>query len=395
MMSSVPFPLYILSALDMTAIQGYMSPSVFGSSAIFPGSDGNTGRNDNDFFKMFGHTSTTSRPGEPRGVDKDALNAAKIGNASRDEAGFFDFEPHTHPASPFRHQFSTPGSSGVPWSNDVNFQPLSPPMSATFSPQDWANYASENQRPGNILTNIDPINARTHYGQVTPPDDENDSQSLLDHQFSGQHSHIEPHQSESGPRKRKRNVGEQDSVHVKRTRKYASRGSLSIEDDGKPEDVKRSKFLERNRVAASKCRQKKKEWTQNLETRARELQKDNNMLRMTLESLRAELLSVKGEMLKHGSCDSHEIQQYIQSSANSLTDPNDGEVFFKRESHSPEPVYRLSESRDEERGSSTSSHGAEQCNASIMDDEDTFKALLSNSINDSTKDESAASKEDE
>lgn len=64
------------------------------------------------------------------------------------------------------------------------------------------------------------------------------------------------------------------------------------------EDVRRSK-LHRNRIAASKCRRKKKQWIQGLERRARELQTENHSLRMTLDSMRDELISIKSGTLYH------------------------------------------------------------------------------------------------
>lgn len=79
-----------------------------------------------------------------------------------------------------------------------------------------------------------------------------------------------------------------------------------------PDDQRRSRFLERNRVAASKCRQKKKEWTQNLEHRARDLQRENHSLRLLLDSCKEEILFLKGEMLKHTGCGCENIQESLQ-----------------------------------------------------------------------------------
>ncbi|KAJ8352039.1 hypothetical protein SKAU_G00235150 [Synaphobranchus kaupii] len=43
-------------------------------------------------------------------------------------------------------------------------------------------------------------------------------------------------------------------------------------------DKKRQKFLERNRVAASRCRQKRKVWVQSLEKKAEDLSSTNGQL---------------------------------------------------------------------------------------------------------------------
>ncbi|KAI9882520.1 MAG: 54S ribosomal protein, mitochondrial [Watsoniomyces obsoletus] len=84
------------------------------------------------------------------------------------------------------------------------------------------------------------------------------------------------------------------------------------------EDSKRSKFLERNRVAASKCRQKKKEWTSQLEIRARALQLQKDQLSLVVASLKNEVLALKGELLQHDSCGCERIRQYLHREADHL-----------------------------------------------------------------------------
>lgn len=46
-------------------------------------------------------------------------------------------------------------------------------------------------------------------------------------------------------------------------------------------DEKRRKFLERNRAAASRCRQKRKVWVQSLEKKAEDLNSMNGQLQVT------------------------------------------------------------------------------------------------------------------
>lgn len=79
--------------------------------------------------------------------------------------------------------------------------------------------------------------------------------------------------------------------------------------------MKRKKFLERNRVAASKCRLKKKQWMQELETNARKAQSDSKHLHGMVGILREELLRLKGELLKHSSCGCEQISTYLLNEA--------------------------------------------------------------------------------
>ena len=79
-----------------------------------------------------------------------------------------------------------------------------------------------------------------------------------------------------------------------------------------------SRILERNRVAALKCRQKKKEWTTRLEEKARGLQQKRNILCQSVSSMKDELLCLKGEILRHSGCHNPEIRVYLDLEAGRL-----------------------------------------------------------------------------
>ncbi|KAI2615775.1 hypothetical protein GGS26DRAFT_597116 [Hypomontagnella submonticulosa] len=72
---------------------------------------------------------------------------------------------------------------------------------------------------------------------------------------------------------------------------------------------------ERNRVAAHKCRQKAKHSLSELQAREVELSAQNRMLQDHAVSLRDEILDLKNEILRHSSCDSDIIQNYIVRAA--------------------------------------------------------------------------------
>ncbi|GAA5801106.1 hypothetical protein HPULCUR_006548 [Helicostylum pulchrum] len=70
-----------------------------------------------------------------------------------------------------------------------------------------------------------------------------------------------------------------------------------------PEDEeKRKKFLERNRLAALKCRQRKKQWLTNLQARVEYLANDNDQLQMETDALRKEILDLKTILVTHKEC---------------------------------------------------------------------------------------------
>ena len=89
---------------------------------------------------------------------------------------------------------------------------------------------------------------------------------------------------------------------------------------GKNDDVKRERFLKRNRVAASKCRQKKKEYIGNLEERARELTSNRNHLLAYVATLKDEIIALKSELLNHSECDCVAIRDYLRREASLLSE---------------------------------------------------------------------------
>lgn len=173
---------------------------------------------------------------------------------------------------------------------------------------------------------------RQVFGQYTPPTSLNspsrDAPFFDDMTMQGQEPESENEQddtydpeaeqdSPTGPTTRKRRSTRQSQpaempVQTPTTPRRRRKGGRKVDSN-----EKRSQFLERNRVAASKCRQKKKEWTNNLESRARELQATKNSMVLLVASLREELLYLKGEALKHTTCDCSAVRNYLARQAES------------------------------------------------------------------------------
>ncbi|KAI9498887.1 hypothetical protein BDB00DRAFT_967925 [Zychaea mexicana] len=80
--------------------------------------------------------------------------------------------------------------------------------------------------------------------------------------------------------------------------KRRAQSSSSMMDD----QEKRKSFLERNRQAALKCRQRKKQWLQNLQAKVEYLSSDNEQLQMQNNSLREQLIELKSMLLAHKTC---------------------------------------------------------------------------------------------
>ncbi|KFA72411.1 hypothetical protein S40288_09816 [Stachybotrys chartarum IBT 40288] len=85
-----------------------------------------------------------------------------------------------------------------------------------------------------------------------------------------------------------------------------------IEDVDEPQ---RNQFLERNRVAASKCRQKKKEWAHDLEDTKSMLEAQNMDLHSEYDELLEQVTNMKNSLLCHATCNDPIIDGWIEVEA--------------------------------------------------------------------------------
>jgi hypothetical protein len=136
---------------------------------------------------------------------------------------------------------------------------------------------------------------------------------------------VNPSNMKSKPRKRSstkttssKQTETRSSARKSRRTSKATSFEMMVDED----DSKREQFLARNREAASKCRQKKKEWTQNLEQRARDLSSEKQMLTTYLAMLKNELLMLKCKCLEHSDCDCEAIRDYLKSTVTKMPPAN-------------------------------------------------------------------------
>ncbi|OCK79100.1 hypothetical protein K432DRAFT_258023, partial [Lepidopterella palustris CBS 459.81] len=76
--------------------------------------------------------------------------------------------------------------------------------------------------------------------------------------------------------------------------------------------------LEKNRLAAHKCRQKKKQWVQDLEAQGRELTAMHAHLKEHVATLREQVLMLKNELFVHANCGCWEIDRYLERVAGEM-----------------------------------------------------------------------------
>lgn len=97
----------------------------------------------------------------------------------------------------------------------------------------------------------------------------------------------------------------------RRPRKPRVKPELSVEE----EEEKRDKFLARNRVAATKCRQKKREWMTDLEETQFGLESRHSHLQMEVNDLADEVSHIRAQLMTHANCNDPNINKWIENEA--------------------------------------------------------------------------------
>ncbi|KAK0728270.1 hypothetical protein B0T26DRAFT_738676 [Lasiosphaeria miniovina] len=84
---------------------------------------------------------------------------------------------------------------------------------------------------------------------------------------------------------------------------------------GMEDEHKRNKFLERNRVAASKCREKKKKFVSSLEENKIGLEAQHAQLLIEYNDLDSEVKGLKYHLMAHAKCNDPNIDQWLNNEA--------------------------------------------------------------------------------
>merc|ERR1712098_342364 len=87
------------------------------------------------------------------------------------------------------------------------------------------------------------------------------------------------------------------------------------------DEEKRRNFLERNRIAALKCRQRKKQWLANLQAKVEMYSAENDSLNQQVGQLHEEIRSLRALLMSHKDCPVGHAQG-IGQFLNGVQDPN-------------------------------------------------------------------------
>jgi len=167
-----------------------------------------------------------------------------------------------------------------------------------------ASWQNMQAMPGNsqaMATQADILSVRSasvahQYGQITPPDVTTPKSFAAVNQGIGAAS--QDTSNSNAKSERARNAANQRHAKAKRVRKNSDRREETSEEFEEHDD-KREKYREKNRLAAAKCRAKKKVNTEDLEQSAREATSRNNQLRAEERQLRDMFSSLRDQALAH------------------------------------------------------------------------------------------------
>ncbi|KAF1990017.1 hypothetical protein K402DRAFT_418115 [Aulographum hederae CBS 113979] len=157
-------------------------------------------------------------------------------------------------------------------------------------------------------------NARQSYGQITPPDDDDKEMYGGEQPQSTRRSGRHTKPTHTAEEMQEDQVIAAAHKKGKRGRKSKAQQEEEAKESEDCKENKRQKFLERNRVAASKCRDKKKRYTSDLENQQRHLVAEKNALKSAEAALKEELLQLKTACLAHTDCNCVQIRDYMTSS---------------------------------------------------------------------------------
>ncbi|KAM0393245.1 hypothetical protein HYE67_010592 [Fusarium culmorum] len=98
------------------------------------------------------------------------------------------------------------------------------------------------------------------------------------------------------------------------------REDIELDEDDLPKDPRRRRILERNRIAATKCRLRKRDEASALASQEQAMEDQNRYLSSCFDSLTAEIYHLKTQLLQHTDCNCVLIQKYISNEAKKTVD---------------------------------------------------------------------------
>ncbi|KAK6440562.1 hypothetical protein LTR95_003209 [Oleoguttula sp. CCFEE 5521] len=199
-----------------------------------------------------------------------------------------------------------------------------------------------------------PVSAIEKFGQVTPPDDAS-SEAASDSKVQMASRISSEERGRNDKSERARNAAMQRHSKSKKQRRGSGISPASGGSEEEEGGHKKEKYREKNRLAAAKCRAKKKDNIEGIEDRHRNLSAMNSALKKQVQDLRGELTDLRTHALDHQGCNCR-IARYNVNQAQKVAMGTDGIGSSTGNGgfgHNPDCKYR----RDSDSVSAGSGHG--------------------------------------
>ena len=148
---------------------------------------------------------------------------------------------------------------------------------------------------------------KQQFGQITPPDDtmgEGPPGKVAKIATAESTATRASERAKTDKSERARNAANQRHAKTKAMRKDSQASNPADSDDveGEGGGDKKERYREKNRLAAAKCRAKKKENIEDIEVKHRNLSAMNSALKKQVQDLRGELTGLRTHALNHQDC---------------------------------------------------------------------------------------------
>jgi len=200
-----------------------------------------------------------------------------------------------------------PYNSALMFSHDG----LAPPMNQLNAK------AQSKLKVATVLENGTERQSALMHGQITPGDSPQDGDQMP-RQNHGNPVDSKESSSRAARGKRASAVSnpEVDAVVKPAKKPRKSKKKLVTKEQ---EEAKRKKFLERNRVAADKCRQNRKKWIDDLQEKCHNYSTDNAVKKAALEDMEHEMMQLKSMLLVHSrTCKDANILAWVDTETNKV-----------------------------------------------------------------------------
>lgn len=264
--------------------------------------------------------------------DLDGYSVAGDNNYTQMNQSFFHLEGDDFgfdPAPPVKLESYSPASSNQVF-GDFQFDPIKP-----AGPQTGNNRATELE-PMLSQHLSQSANAVSRYGQVTPPRSNSESSTDRVQKPQKQRRVSRPSakiEQDEGPK--------QASATGRKRRNTRKNSIVSV---GLPEDDDRRKqSLEKNRLAAAKCRVNKKEKTEQLQRDSHDKAVQNALLKEQLMHMKEEVQRMNALLLGHATCEGCKSPDDLNKHLNALGN----EFFTHHMSTMPQDFQNFNSQMDE------------------------------------------------